>query len=59
MTTYIDGIRLISVEVQVIEWITKGKIPKMSFKERSQLIKDIEEINEAREATSQCTIDMS
>ena len=47
------------VQVKVIEWITKGKIPKMSFKERSQLIKDIEEINEAREATSQCTIDMS
>ena len=43
-----------SVEVQVIEWITKGRIPKMSFEERSQLIKDIdvEEINEAREETS-------
>ena len=31
MTTYLDGIRLMSVEVEVIKMIAKGVIPKMNI----------------------------
>ena len=33
---YIEGIRLMSVDIQVIEWITSEIIPKMSQEEITQ-----------------------
>lgn len=48
-----------SVEVQVIDWITNGKILKMSFQEHTQLIKNLEHINEAHEETSRCALEIN
>ena len=59
MTSYIEGIRLMRVEIEVIKMITTGVIPKMSEEERSKLMTDLEEINELREQESHCALDIS
>ena len=56
---YIDAIRLMTVEVKVIEMITSRIIPKMSFEERNQLDQDLLEINEEREEECEKTLDLS
>ena len=59
MTGYIEGIRLMCVEVEVIKIITTGVIPKISEEERSKLMIDLEEINEFREQESEKALDIS
>ena len=59
MTAYTDGIRLMSVKVEGVNMIENGVIPKMSQEEHNQLIKELEEINEYREETAQCVLDIS
>ena len=56
---YIEGIRLMSVEVEVIDMITNGMIPKMSLEEGTQISEDLLEINETREEESECAPDLS
>ena len=49
MTSYMEGIRLMRVEVEVIKMITTGVIPKMREEQKSNLMTDLEELNEHRE----------
>ena len=59
MTSYIEGIRLMCVEIQVIKMITNEVIPKMSLEERTQLNEDLLEINEVHLEKSECAFDLS
>ena len=56
---YIEGILLMTVEVEFIEMITNGIIPKMSPEERTHLNQDVMGINVAREKQSECALDLS
>ena len=46
---YKEGLRLAMVECEVIDWISKGVIPKMGDQEKIQLEEDLEKINLDRE----------
>ena len=48
-----------SVGIQVIEWMTRKKIPKMSFEEHNQLIEYLDDINEWCLEVSECDLDIS
>ena len=45
---YQDNIRLMIVELEVIDWITNGYLPDMSKTQRQQLDRNLLAINEVR-----------
>ena len=51
MSIYREDLRLMTIEVKVIDMITKGRVPSMSKEEDEQLQKDLEAINEGRAAS--------
>ena len=53
LAKYTESVRILSVELEVINMITTGVIPKMSPDERSQLERDIRTINAERFEESQ------
>ena len=59
LKSYMKRIRLTSVEVEVIEVITNGAIPKMGQEEHTQLNKNLEEINEELLEESECALHLS
>ena len=50
MSIYREDLRLMTIEVKVIDMITKGRVPSMSKEENEQLQKDLEAVNEGRAA---------
>ena len=50
MSIYREDLRLMTIEVKVIDMITKGRVPSMSKEEDEQLQKDLEAVNEGRAA---------
>ena len=59
LKSYIDAIRLITVDVEVIEMTTSGIVHKMSFEEYSQLNTGLVYINTERKEESECALDRS
>ena len=51
MSIYREGLRLMTIEVKVMDMITKGHVPSMSKEEDEQLQKDLEAMNEGRAAS--------
>ena len=50
MSIYREYLKLMTIEVKVIDMITKGRVPSMSKEENEQLQKDLEAVNEGRAA---------
>ncbi len=48
---YKEDLRLQNLELEVIEWITANKVPKMGDDEREKLVKDLTVINDFRQKT--------
>jgi hypothetical protein len=59
MTIYLEGIRLMGVEVEVIKMIRTGVIPNMSEEKKSKLMTDLEEINDIRVEGPHPALDIS
>lgn len=57
--SYLDGIRLMGVEVQVINMIRTGVIPEMSEENKSKLMSDLDEINDTRQEASCPALDIN
>ena len=50
MSNYKEELRLMNMEVRIIDMITKGRVPRMSKEEEELLEKDLEAVNERRAA---------
>ena len=59
VTEFLEHMRLMKVEIVVMTMITDEIIPDMSEEERSQLMTDLEEINEYRAEASHPALDIS
>ena len=59
LKSFLEGIRLMSVDVEVIEIMTNEVIPTMSLEEHARLNQDLYEINELRLEESGCALDLT
>ena len=58
-TEYCERLRLINLEVEMLDWIETGIIPKMDVEEKAQMERDLESINELRMEEDGVFLDLS
>ena len=58
LAVYKEELRLQNIELEVTEWITMNKVPKMGYDERTKLVDDLKVINDCRHEEGEIDLDL-